>query len=645
MEHDYLTLKKALDNYKIFNIPYYQRDYVWGIKNNGQNLHKLMDDIFTQYKNNPNSEYLIGTLAFCYIKNKDIKNRTDIIDGQQRLTSLILILSILAKKCSKQIKDQHKKLLEFENSFIIQEPYLTKELKYVLEFPNHNYNGQESVNLSITIKDINNWFKEDWEKNENNKEYSKKWYDDLYNYILNNVTFICFEFDNISDSLKYFLNINSLSISLDQLDIFYSILSESLRLSNSVENIFSIKDKLNELKSKTGIKQPFKEYKKYDEDEKDKIGITNIIYIFLKTYYQKDRYINDLNIVGIGKWISLYKNDIFNNSIKAKEFVDNFIQYINDFKALYMYFTDHGNLDINSSLYILSILLNNDKEYILKVLFEVFKLKYSNLNKNLYSTSNLFNINELNEIAKRLTLTYLKNCNTNKNNKIINFSENIEINKKTGTYNKSIQDLLSDLLKVDFTILTYQKDAKSPSGKAIRDQKNELKIIFSCQEAFLNNIADPSYSFGQYLGLLLDASNFTIEHFYSKSEWEDINRRTNWQSKMKMFNQLDDFELKRFKFENLSLLSSSINSSANDMKMKDKLDKYKNAKGIYGKPEYLIQSLVENSDYYKNINIQSLGLPDRHIEIIDDNIWKLSLHNDEFNKKLLELAFKKIANI
>ena len=86
MKYDFTHLGAVLKKYKILYVPYYQRDYVWGTKNSGQNLYKFIDDIFTSYKEHPEEDYLIGTLAFCSIKINDI------IDGQQRLTSLFLSL-------------------------------------------------------------------------------------------------------------------------------------------------------------------------------------------------------------------------------------------------------------------------------------------------------------------------------------------------------------------------------------------------------------------------------------------------------------------------------------------------------------------------------------------------------------------------
>lgn len=629
MQHTYSTLKEALDKYKVLYIPYYQRDYVWGSKNNGQNLYKFIDDIFNQYNNHPEEDYLIGTLAFCSISVNDI------IDGQQRITSLILLLSRLATlHCSDSIKEKNRKLLEPKGKFIIQEPnYLTEELKYTLGLPN-NYNSQGyTINLSKTKDRIDNQIKVGW------AGYTESWYDGLYDYILNKVTFISFEFNNISDSLKYFLNNNSLSIPLTQVEILYSILSQSIRLGNTGENIFNIKTKLKSLSEQPGIKQSFKDYKGYDEAKE----ITNIIYIFLKTYYQNDPNIQYLDEVGIGRWITLYKTEIFSDQIKAKDFVDKFIQYVKDFEILYNYFTNkNGILDVNSSLYISWVLLAYENfSNVLEVLLKIFMLRHNYIDKTIYNNSN-FDINELNEIAKRLNLTILKQYNNRSNDRISNFLSNIKV--ENGKYNRTIKDLLDDINYDNFLTLTYRRDPKS--NEKLNDDSRLIKVVFACQEAFLDVTADSSKSIGEYLNELLTQTQFSVEHIYSIKEWDDFNRLQNWRNKKGKFNDESEFDIERFKFLNLSLLNISSNSSAGSDTIRDKLTKYKNAHGVFNsKPEYLIQSLADSSDYYNNSNIQKLGLPERKITNIDDNTWEHSPNNRDFNLKLLKLAIKYIASI
>ncbi|WP_406614586.1 DUF262 domain-containing protein [Mycoplasma corogypsi] len=339
MKYEFLSIKDIFDEYKVINVPYYQRDYVWGHKNEGRNLYKFINDIFTQYDKHPASDYFIGTLAFCSAKVHDV------IDGQQRITSLVLILSVLVKRCSQKKIDEHEKFLMQGDKFVIQEEdYLTEEIKSCLGLPNNFRTQGYRVDISKTIDKIKAQIKNAW------GEYTTNWYDGLYDYIFNKVKCISLVYSNIADSLKYFLNINSLSIELTQSDIFYSILSQSLRITNNTHSIFTIKEKISALAKYKGLDKDLDKYNAYNLGD-DK-GVVNIIAIFLFSYYQVDENITLLNETGIGKWLSFYKNEVFNDQLEAKEFVDKFLQYLVDFEHIYKTFSNYdSNLEVESPIY------------------------------------------------------------------------------------------------------------------------------------------------------------------------------------------------------------------------------------------------------------------------------------------------------
>lgn len=638
MEHSFRTIQEILNRYKIINIPYYQREYVWGNNNQGRNLYKLIDDVFNAYKENTSSTYFIGTLAFCSEKVNDV------IDGQQRITSIILLLSVLSKlKCSDKIYQQNEKLLfpYSDDKFVIQEEsYLTEEIKHELGYKNNFDTHGYKKDISKTIDRITKQIQTGWDG------YTKEWYDGLYNYILNSVNFISLEYTNIGESLKYFLNINSLSIQLTQSDIFYSILSQALRITRNVNTIFSIKTRIYKLSEMKGLSQPIEGYKSYDKDG-DK-AVDNIIYIFLNAYYQKDKNIGSLNDVGIGKWISFYRNDVFNDQIIAKEFVDNFLAYLNDFEYISKKFNNfNGDLKSDTSIYMSWILLQYEGYFdFLKMLVDLFRTRH-NYNKdsnNLYSqNSTVIEDDKLEDISKRLNLTLLWNYIRASNKRLDSFITNISVDER-GNYKKSIDDIKTDISLDDMFILNF-RDKNNVSNAKIPDQSRIIKVLFAFQEAFLNYTAKPERKFNEFLQNLLDSDNFSIEHLYSVKEWKDQNRLNKWRQKG-YFTTDAEFDTARFKFENLSLLDKSTNSSAGDDEIYDKLTKYRNARKVCGSDwEYLIQSLVENSEYYNNQNIQKLNLPKRTLEDIDQNTWKSSENNRAFNEKLMKMVIDYVSSL
>ncbi len=637
MKHDFINIKTVFEKYGIIHVPYYQRDYVWGQKNNGRNLYKFIDDIFTQFRDNPTSDYFIGTLAFCSSRVNDV------IDGQQRLTSLVLILSELAKmKCSEEYKERNVDfLIPVGDTFVIQEVhYLTEELKYNLGLPN-NYNTQGySVDISKTIDRITKQINDDW------SGYTENWYDELYNYILEHVKLIALEYSNLSEALKYFLNINSLSVQLTQSDIFFSILSQSIRLAGTGDNIFTIKNKISELGRLKGIDKEIEGYCAYDE--KTEYGINNIIYIFLNAFYKGDSNISYLEDTGIGKWMSFYKNEVFNNAIKAKEFTEKFTQYLIDFETIYHYFSNMNvSLDKRSSLYVTWVLLQYEKYYdIARILTDLFKTRqtYIDNSSNIYeSGTSSISLEKLNEISKRLNLTLLWNYIRSSTKRTVGFIENISLDSD-GNYKKSIDDVLTDINICDIFNLNYN-DHKGVSNLNIKDYSRIIKVVMGCQESFLDKTADQSRDFGEYLQNILDGENFSIEHLYSVKEYQETTRLNNWRAKKSKFFNPEDFDTERFRFESLSLLDKQMNSSAGSDEIKTKLTKYKSARKIVGSNwEYLVQSLAEDSEYYRNSDIQALGLPERKLISIDQNTWELSPNNREFNETLLKLALEEISN-
>lgn len=85
-----------------FNIPSYQRPYVWG----EDNINELLDDILYAFENDSQDTYFMGALV---LQNKE-NDEYDILDGQQRLTTLALLLvtirdNIKVEKTKKVLQD------------------------------------------------------------------------------------------------------------------------------------------------------------------------------------------------------------------------------------------------------------------------------------------------------------------------------------------------------------------------------------------------------------------------------------------------------------------------------------------------------------------------------------------------------------
>ncbi|GAA9092088.1 DUF262 domain-containing protein [Helicobacter pylori] len=88
-----------------YQIPMYQRPYQW----TEENCEKLLDDLLSSYECYKESDYFCGSLVLIAISKDSETNATtyDIVDGQQRLSTFILLAKVLATLYDKD-KDLNK---------------------------------------------------------------------------------------------------------------------------------------------------------------------------------------------------------------------------------------------------------------------------------------------------------------------------------------------------------------------------------------------------------------------------------------------------------------------------------------------------------------------------------------------------------
>ena len=149
------TIKSLLNGKYEFIIPSYQRGYRW----NQIQVKDLLNDIYEFYQNNNQSFYCLQPLVLKKISDeKKLKNNVyEVIDGQQRLTTIYLILKYLKSK------DIIK-----ENTYTIT--YSTREdsKKFLEEILTDKELSKEEKSKAIThidfeymyesYKTINEWF-------------------------------------------------------------------------------------------------------------------------------------------------------------------------------------------------------------------------------------------------------------------------------------------------------------------------------------------------------------------------------------------------------------------------------------------------------------------------------------------------------
>lgn len=216
-----------------FNIPSYQRPYVWG----KDNITDLLDDIVYAFKYNTQDKYFLGSLV---LQEKN-KYEYDILDGQQRLTTLCIFMAVLrdlAKDDS--LKEALQSLLFVKgNKFkgIKDKARLTFEIRSeVEEFFQEciiKENGTNNIdefmkanNILLNDISIKNMYKaistirEFIENNEYDIEFEQE---DFFNFIYENLIFAYVCSDTREQAFRLFTILNNRGIPLTTADILKAL--------------------------------------------------------------------------------------------------------------------------------------------------------------------------------------------------------------------------------------------------------------------------------------------------------------------------------------------------------------------------------------------------------------------------------------
>lgn len=231
IESDKLFVKDAFQ--KWYRIPEYQRPYVWG----SDQVLELLDDVYQARQFNPDSQYFLGSMVLK--KNERQEGPTkyeeyDLLDGQQRLTTLFLITAVVRdltpptngarlKNCRETIYqmanpddnvperlrivfDIRDKVRDFVNDYIKADGGTLKvdELTQYAERPDEDISIRNMANALLTIK---RYF-------ENGCSV-----DEFFPYLRSNVLMIYVAADELEDAFHLFTVMNNRGVKLRNSDI------------------------------------------------------------------------------------------------------------------------------------------------------------------------------------------------------------------------------------------------------------------------------------------------------------------------------------------------------------------------------------------------------------------------------------------
>lgn len=211
--------KSVFDTNTRFIIPIYQRPYSWEKKEIVPFLSDLINNFLGRDKKGTNSEPMfIGTMQLSekkYIDKQEYEQ--DVIDGQQRLTTLSILLKVL----SIQLPD-YQKLKDLKFNWL-ETRINKKQNDYLTEFFNTNEIGFRENNKyfqnALLIQNTFNDFIENLEITENSTpEFDKE---KFCEYLFSRVYFVVIEtYAGLSKTLQIFNAINTTGLDLNGGDLF-----------------------------------------------------------------------------------------------------------------------------------------------------------------------------------------------------------------------------------------------------------------------------------------------------------------------------------------------------------------------------------------------------------------------------------------
>lgn len=201
-----------------FNIPSYQRGYRWGV----DEVTRLLDDI---YDNGPKS-YCLQPIVV-----KENNGKYELIDGQQRLTTLFILLQYIKREANIPISSKYQLSYDIRDN---SGEYLSDIREDIAE------DNIDFFHMFQAYKTIDEWFKE--------REDKVVAAFDIYSFLSKYVKIIWYEIPSDSkDAIDLFTRLNIGKIPLTSAELVKAMFLTETNLDVNVKNI-ELKQKLHEAK-------------------------------------------------------------------------------------------------------------------------------------------------------------------------------------------------------------------------------------------------------------------------------------------------------------------------------------------------------------------------------------------------------------
>lgn len=220
-----------------FEIPFFQRPYVWSI-DEWEPLWDNLMEAFDAFKKNEEYEHFIGTLITKKQSDSRINETIlDLIDGQQRLTTFSIILKALANSCNGEfpkLEPVLNELVQFEdtrgNKFnrIIHNKVDRPKFQIILD----TTNGEKLQDSNSKLISAYNYF---YAKFEN---WNDDQIDNFKTVLLKKIPVVSMILSQGDDEQVIFDTINSLGVKLTTAELLKNYIFQDKSLQNSYEEFW-----------------------------------------------------------------------------------------------------------------------------------------------------------------------------------------------------------------------------------------------------------------------------------------------------------------------------------------------------------------------------------------------------------------------
>lgn len=212
----------------LYQIPRYQRPYSW----DEDHIEQLVDDLYESWSEDRDSPYYLGSVI---LVKEDGDNRYDILDGQQRLTTLTIFYAIFNNRLKDYLGDMNESRVEGR--------IIDRDLEKARLRTNKQVDLEKSVLETLEVDQGNRYTEAAEtliEKIEDKFGDHMDDLDDFFEYVDQNVELIKITSDDLTHAVRLFQTINTRGKDLTVSDLTKSYLLSNLEDDEDKDDVIEI---------------------------------------------------------------------------------------------------------------------------------------------------------------------------------------------------------------------------------------------------------------------------------------------------------------------------------------------------------------------------------------------------------------------